>query len=378
MQLIHRRHVLRQAVGATGLALLSAACGRVTPATPTVIARPARLRAAFVYIGKIGDFGWTWAHDQGRRRLEDMVPNVTTVFRENIVEEPLHVSEGVIRDLAKDGAQVIFTTSFGYMEPTLTVAKEFPNSVFIHISGFKTASNVGTGFGKIEEPRYVSGLVAGKMTTSNTIGYVAAFPIPEVLRGINAFALGVRKSNPAARVKVTWTNTWFNEITETKAAVGLLDGGADIIAQHQDTLGPQLAAEERGKFSIGYNSDMRPFAPKAVLTTPVWNWEVFYSKTLKEVSAGTWKSNQYWGGWQDGVVDLAPFGSMVPEPVRKMAEAEIVKFKNGDQTIYSIFVGPLKDQNGVERVAAGKSMTAEELLGIKWLLDNVTGPLPTA
>jgi basic membrane protein A len=286
-------------------------------------------------------------------------------------------AERVIRDFAQKGYKVIFTTSFGYMDPTITVAKDFPDTKFIHISGYKTADNVGTGFGKIEEPRYVSGIIAGKMTKANKLGYVAAFPIPEVIRGINAFTLGVRKSNPSATVTVVWTNTWFDPAKERQAAESLLDGGADVIAQHQDTPGPQQAAEARGKYGVGYNADMSKFAPKAVLTSPIWHWGVYYTDQVKKAQEGTWKSEQYWGGWKDGLVDLAPIGDMVPEDVKKMAEDEIAKFKSGDQDIFTIFTGPIKDQSGADKVPAGTTLTADDLLSkMTWFVEGVEGTIP--
>lgn len=334
----------------------------------------AKTKVAFVYVGPIGDAGWTWAHDQGRLALEKNVPNVETAYLESVPENPAD-AERVIRDFAQKGYQVIFTTSFGYMDPTINVAKDFPNTTFVHISGYKTADNVSTAFGKIEEPRYVSGLIAGKMTTSNQIGYVAAFPIPEVIRGINAFTLGVRKVNPQAVVKVVWTNTWFDPQKERQAAEALLDSGADVIAQHQDTAGPMQAAEARGKYGVGYDADMSKFAPKAVLTSPIWNWGVYYSDVVKQVQAGTWKSGQYWGSWKDGVVDLAPIGSMVPADVKANAEAEMATFKSGDQSIFTIFTGPLKDQKGAEKVPAGQAMTAEELLSMSWFVEGVEGSI---
>jgi basic membrane protein A len=213
------------------------------------------------------------------------------------------------------------------------------------------------------------------MTKSNTLGYVAAFPIPEVIRGINSFTLGVRKSNPAAKVKVVWTNTWFDPAKERSAAEALLDGGADVIAQHQDTTGPQLAAEARGKYGVGYDADMSKFAPKAVLTSPIWNWGVYYSQVVKGVQAGTWKTNEYWGGWKDGVVDLAPIGAMVPDDVKKMAEDEMAKFKSGQETIFTIFAGPLKDQTGAEKIAAGKSMEGKDILSMDWFVEGVEGTI---
>lgn len=356
------------------LLVLLAACGSAAPAA-TPSAGGAKTRVAFVYVGPVGDAGWTWAHDQGRLALErNLAGTVETAYQENVPENAAD-AERVIRDFAQKGFDLIITTSFGYMDPTIAVAKEFPGTKFIHISGYKTAPNVATGFGKIEEPRYVAGLVAGRMTTSGTIGYVAAFPIPEVIRGINAFTLGVRKSNPAATVKVVWTSTWFDPAKERQAAEALLDTGADVLAQHQDTTGPMQAAEARGKFGVGYNADMSKFAPKAVLTSPVWDWGVYYTAAVKRLQAGAWQSEQYWGGWQDGVVGLAPFGPMVPADVKQQAEAEIARFKAGEQTIFTIFSGPLNDQSGAEKIPAGTAMTAEQLLAMDWFVEGVEGTI---
>jgi basic membrane protein A and related proteins len=373
---VTRRAVLRGAAGG-GLAIALTGRGPRAAAqegSPAAGGEP--VKVAFVYVGPIGDLGWTYAHDQGRLALERNIPNVETSYAENIPEVAAD-AERVIRDFAQQGNQVIFTTSFGYMDPTINVARDFPDTVFIHISGFKTAENVGTGFGKIEEPRYVSGQIAGAMTESNRLGYVAAFPIPEVIRGINAFTLGVRKTNPEASVQVVWTNTWFNPQQERQAAEALLDGGADVIAQHQDTPGPQQAAQERGVYGVGYNTDMSKQAPEAVLTSPIWNWGPFYTETVQRVIDGTWESSQFWGGWKDGTVDLAPIGPMVPEDVRAAAEAEIAEFKAGDQTIYTIFTGPLVDQDGEERVPAGTAMTDDELLNMKWFVEGVEGDIPS-
>ncbi|MBA3451444.1 MAG: BMP family ABC transporter substrate-binding protein, partial [Chloroflexia bacterium] len=330
------------------------------------------MKVGFVYVGPVGDLGWTYAHDQGRLALEEAFPDIETGYQENVPENPAD-AERVIRQFAQDGFDVIFTTSFGYMDPTINVAADFPDTTFIHISGFKTADNVGTGFGKIEEPRFVTGQVAGAMTETNQIGYVAAFPIPEVIRGINAFTLGVREVNPEATVKVVWTNTWFDPAKERAAAEALLDGGADVIAQHQDTAGPQQAAEDRGLYGVGYNADMASLAPDAVLTSAIWNWGPFYIDVVQQVMDGTWESSQYWGGWQDGVVDMAPVAEFVPEEVRTAADEEVARFKSGEETIYTIFTGPILDQSGEERIAADQTMTDEELLGMDWFVEGVEG-----
>ncbi len=333
------------------------------------------IKVGFVYVGPIGDMGWSYSHDQGRLALEEAIPSVETTYVESVPETAAD-AERVIRQLAQDGNKVIFTTSFGYMDPTITVAEDFPDTVFIHISGFKTADNVGTGFGQIEEPRWVSGWIAGKMSATGSRGYVAAFPIPEVIRGINAFTLGVRAANPAATVQVVWTNTWFDPQAERLAAEALLDGGADVIGQHQDTAGPSQAAESRGKFSVGYNSDQASAAPKAVLTCPIWNWGEFYIPTVQAAIDGTWESSQYWGGWADGVVGLSPISDLVPAEIKTEAEEEIAKFEGGEKTIFTIFTGPLNDQTGAEKVAAGTEMTGEELLGMNWFVQGVEGEIP--
>ncbi len=343
-------------------------------ASPSVGGEP--IKVAFVYVSPIGDLGYTWAHDQGRLALAAAMPNVETVYQESVPENPAD-AERVIRQFADDGARIIFTTSFGYMDPTINVAKNYPETVFVHISGYKTAENVGTGFGKIEEPRYVSGMIAGEMTESNQLGYVAAYPIPEVIRGINAFTRGVRQTNPEATVRVVWTSTWFDPQKERQAAEALLDGGADVIAQHQDTPGPQQAAAARGAYGVGYNADMGKLVPEAVLTSAVWNWGTFYIDTVQKVLDGTWEPTQYWGGWQDGLVDLAPIGPMVPDVVRAAAEAEAEKFKSGEQTISTIFTGPINDQSGQERVPAGTAMTDDELLSMDWFVEGVEGEIPS-
>jgi basic membrane protein A and related proteins len=334
------------------------------------------IKVGFVYVSSIGDLGWTYAHDQGRLALEEAIPNVETGYQESVPENPAD-AERVIREFAQDGYDVIFTTSFGYMDPTINVAQDFPDTTFIHISGFKTADNVGTGFGKIEEPRFVSGQLAGMITESNQIGYVAAFPIPEVIRGINAFTLGVREANPEATVRVVWTNTWFDPAKERAAAEALLDGGVDVIAQHQDTPGPQQAAEERGVYGVGYNADMSPHAPDAVLTSPIWHWGVYYIDIVESVINGTWESEQYWGGWQDGIVDLAPIADFVPEEIRTTIEEEVERFKSGEETIYTIFTGPIADQTGEIRVPEGQPMTDEELLSMDWFVEGVEGEIPS-
>ena len=369
-----RRGVLGAALG--GSAVLLGASRRALTAPEGTPAAGPPIKVAFVYVGSVNDGGWTQAHDVGRQAVEAAIPNAETAYQENVPENAAD-AERVIRGFAEDGYDLIFTTSFGFMEPTITVARSFPETAFIHISGYKTAENVGTGFGKQEEPRYVCGIISGGMTKSNTIGYVAAFPIPEVIRGINAFTLGVQVTNPNATVKVIWTNTWFNPQIERAAAEALLDDGADVIAQHQDTPAPQQAAEARGVYGIGNDFDMAPQAPKAVMTTPVWNWGVYYVEVAKQVQTGTWESNQYWGGWKDGVVDLAPIGPMVPDGLKAQALAEAERFKRGEKTLTTVFTGPIVDQDGEERLADGEGLSDEDILAMDWFVRGVEGEVPS-
>ncbi|MBC9783876.1 BMP family ABC transporter substrate-binding protein [Heliobacterium chlorum] len=332
-----------------------------------------KIKVAFVYVGPVGDAGWSYSHDQGRQYLVKEMPNVETTVVESVPEGA--DAERVLTELASKGNKVIFATSFGYMDYVEKVAKKFPEVVFLHATGFKTANNVGTYFGREYQARYLSGLVAGKQTQTNLIGYVAAMPIPEVIRGINAFTLGVKEVNPKATVKVVWTNTWYDPAKEKDAAKSLLDANCDVIAQHQDTPAPMQAAEERGKFGIGYNTDMSKFAPKAVLTSPVWNWGPYYVKTVKAVMDKTWKTEQYWGPMSDNIIDLAPFGPMVSEDTKALVAKKKDTIMKGQ---WDVFTGPIKDQQGQVKVQEGQKMTDKEMLGFDWFVQGVDGAIPSA
>ena len=328
------------------------------------------VKAAFVYVSPVGDAGWTLAHDKGRLAIDEL-DYVETAYTEAVPEGA--DAERTISQYVRQGYNLIFTTSFGYMDPTITVAAGAPDVTFMHCSGFKTADNVGTYFGRMYQPRYLTGMIAGKMTKSNVLGYVAAHPIPEVIRGINAFALGARSVNPDVKVNVVWTQTWYDPAKEREAAESLLDVGADVIAQHQDTPAPQQAAEKRGNYSIGYNSDMTEFAPDAHLTAPVWNWGVIYKKVAEEVHNGTWTSYQYWGGLADGVVGLAPYSDLVPQEVRDMVEAKKAEIVAGS---WDVFTGPINDNAGEEKVAEGATMSDSDMLGMNFLVEGVVGSVP--
>jgi len=331
------------------------------------MAADAPLKVGFIYVSPIGDAGWSYAHDQGRLAVEAM-DGVTTSYVEAVPEGP--DSERVMLNMARKDFDIVFATSYGYMDAMLKVAGQFPDTVFMHCSGYKQADNMGNYFGRMYQARYLSGLVAGSMSKSGRIGYVAAFPIPEVIRGINAFTIGVRQANPDAQVRVVWTKTWYDPATEKEAAKSLLDVGCDVIAQHQDSPGPQEAAQERGAYSVGYNSDMSAFAPEAHLTAAIWNWGPLYVETVQQVRQGTWQSAALWPGMEKGIVDLAPYGPMVPDSVRQRVEKAKAALVAGRDTV---FAGPIKDQQGTVRIAAGTTPSDKDLLGMTWFVEGVIG-----
>lgn len=329
-------------------------------------------RVAFIYIGPVGDLGYTYAHDQGRIALEENIPNVETAFLENVLDTQAD-SERAIRGYAEQGYDLIVATSFGYGPAVISVAQQFPDIEFIHISGYQTAENVSTGFGKIEEPQFVTGVVAARMSETGALGYVGAFPIPEVIRGINAFTLGAQSVNPDVDVQVVWTNTWFDPTVESAAAQSLIDLGVEVIATNQDSAAVQQVAEAAGIYSVGYNVDVSDLAPQAVLTSAIWDWGVYYTWAVEQIQAGTWTSNQYWGSWADGVVDLAPVAEFVPEDVIAEAESLAEEFRSGARGVTDIFTGPIARQDGTEGVADGASMSDEEILTMDWFVQGVSG-----
>jgi len=324
-------------------------------------------KVGFIYVSPVGDAGWSYAHDIARKELDKM-PGVTTSVVESVPEGA--DAERVILNMARKGYTAIFATSYGYMDPMLKVAKQFPNVNFMHCSGYKTAPNMTAYFGRMYEARYLAGMVAGSMSKTGKLGYAAAFPIPEVIRGINAYALGAQAVNPKAEVRVVWTKTWYDPAKEKEAAKSLLDVGCDVIAQHQDSPGPQEAAAERGVWSVGYNTDMSQFAPKSHLTAPIWHWSSFYVDAMQKILAGTWKHGSYWPGLAEGIVDLAPYGDMVPQAVRDKVDAKKAAIKAGE---YKVFTGPVADQSGTLKVPAGRVADDETLLGMTWLVKGVIG-----
>ncbi len=333
----------------------------------TLPAAEKELKVGFVYVSPIGDAGWSYAHDLGRQHIAAL-PGVQTAYVEAVPEGA--DAERVILNMARKNFDIIFATSFGYMDPMLKVAKQFPKTVFMHCSGFKLHQNMGNYFGRMYQARYLSGMVAGAMTQKKILGYVAAFPIPEVIRGINAFTLGAQAVAPDVQVRVVWTKTWYDPATEKEAAKSLLDVGADVIAQHQDSPGPQEAAQEAGAYAIGYNSDMTAFAPKAHLVAPVWNWGPYYEQIVTEVRDGSWKSRSDWYGMEKGIVALSPMTDLVPRAVQDMVLAKKAEILAGTA---AVFEGPVSDQTGTLRIAAGESASDEALLGMNWFVQGVVG-----
>ncbi len=328
-------------------------------------------KVAFVYIGIPGDLGWTFEHDRGRLgAVEALGDKIETAFVENVPEGP--DATRVIRQFAQKGFDMIWATSFGYMDPTLEVAQEYPDVIFEHCSGYKSAENMGNYFGRIYQSRYLSGIVAGAATKTGVIGYVGAFPIPEVVRGINAFTLGVQKTNPKAVVKVVWTNTWFDPVVEREAAVALLDAGADVIAQHQDTTEPQKAAKERGLWSIGYHSDMAKFVGDSVLVSAMWEFSGYYTQQIKAAMDGSWKSGSFWGGLNEGIVKLSDFSPLVPDDVKDLVASEMEKIKSGE---WDVFNGPVRDQSGKLVIADGEVPEDGMLLGMSFFVKGVEGSI---
>ncbi len=327
------------------------------------------LKVGFVYIGTINDEGYTQAHDQGRLALEEM--GIECAYVEEVPENA--DCEKAIRDLIDQGCNVIYATSFGFMDYVVKVAEEYPDIYFGHCSGYKTAENLSTYFGKIYQARYLSGIVAGMKTQENKIGYVAAMPIPEVIRGINAFTLGVQSVNPDATVEVVFTNTWYDPATEKTAANTVLDKGVDVVAQHQDTTAPQIAAQERGAFAIGYNSPTADAAPDAYLTAPLFHWEKFYVDDVQKILDGTWASRSYWEGLGAGMVSLDTLTGNCAEGTEEAVQEATDKIISGE---LHPFAGPIYDQNGEERVPEGTTMTDDEIWNMDWFVQGVIGTIP--
>jgi simple sugar transport system substrate-binding protein len=331
----------------------------------------AKTKACFVYVGSVGDFGWTYEHDHGRKMAEEQLGDaIETAYVENIAEGP--DAERAIERCARSGCNIIFTTSFGYMEPTLKVAKKFPDIKFEHATGYKTSENVTSYNAKFHEGRYVIGQIAGKMSKTGIAGYIVSFPIPEVIAGINAFMLGAQSVNPDFKVKVIWVNSWFDPGKEADAAKVLISQGADMLTQHTDSTAAMQIAEEQGKNAFGQASDMIKFGPNAQLTAIIDNWGPYYVRRIKAAMDGTWATASSWDGMAEGTVKMAPFTNM-PDDVKAMAEKT-----TGDITSGALhpFTGPITKQDGTVVGEAGKPLADGDILGMNWYVKGIDDKLP--
>ena len=340
-------------------------------AEPSPSAAKSPVKAAFVYVTPVFDAGWTHQHDEGRKAVEKAFGNaVKTTVVDNVAEGA--DSERVVRDLAQQGHDIIFTTSFGYMEPTLKVAKEFPNVKFESITGYKTDVNVSVANARYYEGRYLAGVAAGRMTQSNVVGYVAGFSIPEVLQGLNAFALGMRSVNPKAQVKVVWLNTWFDPAKERDAAFTLFNQSVDVITFHTASNAVMVAAQERGKMAIAYHSDMRKVAPDAQLMAVTHEWGAYYSQRVSDLQKGQWRTGNVWAGLKEGMIRVGDFGPKLPAKVRD----EIVKVQQDiSQGKRHPFQGPFADNEGKAIVAAGKKLSDVQILNMNYGVAGVMGKI---
>ncbi|MDY0748256.1 BMP family ABC transporter substrate-binding protein [Paucibacter sp. R3-3] len=327
------------------------------------------MKVAFVYLGPVGDSGWTFQHDLGRRELEAKLGSKITVRTVPSVNEGPD-SERVIRELSADGNKLIFAVSFGYMQPALRVAAENPDKFYTTASGYLTAPNVGGYNAKWHEGGYLAGIIAAKTTKSNVLGFVGALPVPDVVWDLNAFTLGARSINPKIQVRTVFVNSWYDPPREREAAVTLMNAGADVLTHFTDTPAVVTAAEERGVPSISFHSDMRKFAPKHYLTGITHQWGSYYTQVTQEVMAGTWKGQLYFGGLKEGTIRMAPFGDSVPKDVRDFVNAKQQDIVSGK---LKVFAGPIKDQKGVVRVAAGSSYPDADLGKMDWFVEGVVG-----
>ncbi|CAN5646571.1 BMP family ABC transporter substrate-binding protein [soil metagenome] len=333
------------------------------------------VRAAWIYPSPRNDGGWSTAHDMGRLAVEkEFGDQVETTFIESVSEEPAAATRA-IEGLARKDYDIIFTASFGYMDPTLEVAQKYPDVFFEHCSGFKTAENMANYFGAMEEPKYLAGIAGGMETKNGLFGKVVSFPIPEIVRLTNAFLLGAQSVRPDARMKVLFTNSFFDPPAEKAAAESLIDAGADILTQDVDSPATGQVAGPAGAGWVGYNSDASEFAPEAWITAPIWHWEVYYIDRIQAVLDGTWESQSYYGDMSDGIVGLAPFGDSVSDKTIAKVEEVQAQIENDE---LDVFEGPIYDQAGELVVPEGETPSLEELLSMDYFVKGMEGKLPAS
>ena len=330
-----------------------------------------KLKVCFLYVGSKTDGGYTQAHDLGRQQVDkELGDKVETQYLENVAEGP--DAERAIERFARSGCGLVFTTSFGFMDQTVKVAAKFPNVKFEHGTGYKTGPNLANYNARFYEGRYIQGIIAAKMSEKGLAGYIASFPIPEVVMGINSFVHGAQSVNPDFKVKVIWANTWFDPGKEADAAKALIDQGVDILTQHTDTTAPMQVAAERGIKAFGQASDMIKFGPTTQLTSIVDDWGPYYIERIQEVIDGTWKQSDVWGGMKEGHVVMAPYANM-PDDVKKLAEETAAKIKSGE---FAPFTGPIAKQDGSEWLKAGEKADDATLLGMNFYVKGVDDKLP--
>ncbi len=326
-----------------------------------------KVKIGFIFLGPVGDYGWTWAHNKGREQVEkELGDKVETVYVENVQEDASAIP--VIRDLAQQGCKLIFTTSYGYMDQTVAVAKEFPNVKFEHCTGFKRADNVATYNSKFHEGRAVLGTIAGKMSKSGTLGYLGSYKVPEVVLGVNSFALAAQKQNPNAKVKLVLIDSWFDPPKEAAATETLINLGCDIVTTHTDSPGPLQILEQKKLYGFGQGADMSRFAPSAHLTAIEDIWGPYYVERVKMILDGSWKSSDTWDGMKEGTVVISPYNKAIPDDVKKMADDIQKGYKDGS---YDIFKGPIYDQAGTLKVKEGEVLKLADLAVMDWFVKGV-------
>ena len=376
---LQKRSLLKLAALSAVTAAALMGCGKkeeAAPAPAPAAAAPAKvepLKVGFAYVGPVGDGGWSYAHDNARKAVEkEFGDKVVTSFVEKVPESA--DAERVIRDMAGQGNNLIFGTTFGYMEPILKVANDLKDVKFEHATGYKTAPNLRTYDSRTYEGAYLAGVVAGKMSKSGTLGVVGSVPIPEVIRNINSFTLGAQSVNPKIMTKVVWVNEWFNPPKETEAATALINGGADVLFQNTDSSAVLQTAEKMGKRAFGWDSDMTAYGPKAHLGSAVINWAPYYIKSVGEVLNGTWKGDERaWWGVKEGAIDLVSIAADVPDETKKRIDEVKAGLKDGS---FAIWKGPIMDNTGKELVASGTVADDKFLGGLKTYVNGVEGKVP--
>ncbi|ADX45058.1 BMP family ABC transporter substrate-binding protein [Paracidovorax avenae] len=380
---LHKRSLMKAAALSALAAAALAGCGKKdepapasTPAPAPAASAPAAkaepLKIAFAYVGPVGDGGWSFAHDNGRKAIEkEFGDKVVTSFVESVPESA--DAERVLRDMAGQGNKLIFGTTFGYMETIQKIAPDFPDVKFEHATGYKTAPNVRTYDSRTYEGAYMAGVIAGAMTKTNTLGVVGSVPIPEVIRNINSFTLGAQSVNPKIKTKVVWVNEWFSPPKETEAATSLINGGADVLFQNTDSPAVLKTAQEKGKRAFGWDSDMTAYGPKAHLGSAVINWGPYYIKATRDVLEGTWTTGQSWWGVKEGAIDLVSIADDVPAETKAKVDQVKAGLKDGS---FAIWKGPILGQDGKELLA--KDVVADDkfLSGINFYVKGVEGTVP--